>query len=185
MTEEVKDVSREYKTVAYVFRRCAEDTAFKAGLKKADNPDTEAQSWEYLADCGACLDRDNERLAYATVLSAIAKSDRSANGKYKLGKAIRLACGSNVSNVDNRKSAEERASRRFRRLISCGDIPEFVRVLRPLLQYINSQGIALDYANLLNCLKQISASPDRAESIKAEWAQQFYSKASEQKEENE
>ncbi|MGR3219477.1 MAG: type I-E CRISPR-associated protein Cse2/CasB, partial [Candidatus Anammoxibacter sp.] len=78
---------REHAFIEYVLGRMKNDNAFGAALRRADNPATEYQSWEYLA--GWCdLAKAMERRPYATIASAIAHAKPVADGSLGIGKAI-------------------------------------------------------------------------------------------------
>ena len=168
MSELNREPSRTEKYVAYIFARCEKDKGAAARLKRAGNPDTEYQSWELLANWGVDLERHDERLPYATISSAIAIADAKQNGSLKLGQAIARCYD------DGRDS--DAAKARLRRLLSCGDISEACRVLRPLLSLINSRcSGTLNYAWLLSQLLRFRYADGR-ESVRAQWAQEFYGK---------
>ena len=162
----------EARFVARVIQRCGADKGLAARLRRADNPATEYQSWEFLADCGIPLDHEGERLPFATVAAYIAKAKVQANGKQGLGHAI-AACFDDGSQSDQAKA-------RLRRLLACDEPIELCRILRPLLTLIDSRSTrSLDYARLLKQLRGFgfATSKDDAQQmqrIKAQWAQEFY-----------
>lgn len=159
--------------VQNIFDRLQSDSAFRAALKRADNPATEYQSWEYLADYGVQLDNAYKRLPYTTVFAAMAKSSRLGDGSYGLGKAL---CAS----YDwDRESQPARS--KLRRILACNDAVELCTVLRSVLQFISSKAVPVCYQNLLNDLIYFGD----GEQIKSKWAQQFYGAESEVGEENE
>lgn len=172
MNEE-KKVTAEENLLSSVFKRFATDTAFKAALKKADNPDTEYQSWEYLADYGINLEYENARLPYTTVLSAAARSSRNADGSVPLGRALLLSYKSDSENTAARS--------KLRRIIACDSIDDVCSVLRPVLRFIGSKDIAVSYATLLRDLKYFSKDSERT---KARWAEQFFEKTESKEEDN-
>lgn len=172
MNEE-KKVTAEENLLSSVFKRFATDTAFKAALKKADNPDTEYQSWEYLADYGVNLEYENARLPYTTVLSAAARSSRDADGSVPLGRALLLSYESDFENTAARS--------KLRRIIACDSIEDVCSVLRPVLRFIGSKNIAVSYATLLRDLKYFSKETERT---KARWAEQFFGKTESTEEDN-
>ncbi len=159
-----KKPSRGEAFVDYVIRRCS-DTGVKSALKRADNPDTEYQSWSILADFGVDLEHENKRLPFAVIAAAIARSNAMNNGHVRIGAAI-ARCYS-----DGRDSDQARA--KLRRLLACDAVDEACRVLRPLFSLIERNGISLDYAALLNDLLWFN-NEDSHDRITARWAQDFY-----------
>lgn len=156
--------SREDNFVAGVIARCQQDKGLAARLRRADNPATEYQSWELLAAWGINLERDDQRLPFATVAAAIAKAKVDANGRLTLGRAM-AACYDDGNQSDQAKT-------RLRRLLACDELTELCRLLRPVLTLIESRvGKPLDYARLL---KQLRRFPFAAQRVKAQWAQEFY-----------
>lgn len=156
--------SRDQRFVEAILQRCAKDKGLAARLRRADNPATEYQSWEVLGALGIDLEKDYQRLPYVTVAATIAKSKAASNGKVSLGRAI-AACyeGGRDSN---------QAKVRLRRLLACDELSEVCRILRPILTLIDSKtGQPLDFVRLL---KQLRNFPFYAQSIKAQWAQEFY-----------
>jgi CRISPR system Cascade subunit CasB len=154
--------SREQRFVETVIDRCQKDKGMAARLRRADNPATEYQSWEFLGWFGVDIERDRERLPFVTVAAAIAKSKAEHNGSLSLGKAV-LACYENDRESDQAKA-------RLRRLLACDELAETCRILRPLLALIDSKvGQPLDYTRLLRQLRFFG------HRTKTQWAQEFYS----------
>lgn len=155
----------EERFVHTVLERCSKDKGLAARLRRADNPATEYQSWDLLGTLGVDLEKDYQRLPFATVASAMAKSKAKANGKLTLGMAI-AACYD-----DGRESSQAKA--RLRRLLACDELAEACRILRPILTLIDSKvGKPLDFERLL---KQLLSYHFNAQRVKTQWAQEFYS----------
>ncbi|MGM3224988.1 type I-E CRISPR-associated protein Cse2/CasB [Dickeya zeae] len=157
-------VSRAERFVSYVIDRINKDNGFAARLKRADNPATEYQSWELLANFGVDLEKEWERQPYCTVGAALAKAKPTANGRLPLGAAI-AACFAE-------KNQSDQAKARLRRLLACTSTTESCRILRPLLTLMASRGVTPDFAQLLDQL--LGYSGNRQEQIRARWAQAFY-----------
>lgn len=156
--------NREDSFVASVIARCREDKGLAARLRRADNPATEYQSWELLAAWHVDLERDDQRLPFATVAAAIARAKPDANGSLSLGKAI-ARCYAEGNQSDQAKA-------RLRRVLACDELSEVCRVLRPVLTLVESRvGQPLDYARLL---KQLKRFPFATQRVRAQWAQEFY-----------
>ncbi|MFZ4504385.1 MAG: type I-E CRISPR-associated protein Cse2/CasB [Methylovulum sp.] len=162
MSETIK-LNKSEQFVKFIIELIQKDNGATAALKRADNPATEYQSWEYLARF-IDIDKDYERLPYATIASALSKAKAEHNGTVRIGEAI-ARC------YDDGKDSEQ-AQAKLRRLLACDSVEEVCRVLRPLFSLINSKaGIQLNYADLLNDLYWFNADSQRA---KAKWAQNFY-----------
>ena len=150
-----RELSRENRFVQTAISRCDTDKGFAARLRRADNPSTEYQSWDFLGQFNIDIENDYARLPYTTVVAAIARSKADGNGA--------LAC------YDYARESEQ-AKSRLRRLLACNDLPEVCRVLRPLFALIQSKvNVPLDYVRLL---KQLRFFGHRT---KTQWAQEFYS----------
>jgi CRISPR system Cascade subunit CasB len=162
MSEE-NELSGEEKLLTVVFSRLKNDTAFRAALKKADNPDTEYQSWEYLAEYRINIEHENIRLPYTTVFAAAARSGREADGSLSLSTALLKAYKNDQSSPPARA--------RLRRILSCSTVQEVCGVLRPMLRFISGKGIPISYGKLLYTLKYFNKNPEQT---KARWAQQFF-----------
>ncbi|MEL5849832.1 MAG: type I-E CRISPR-associated protein Cse2/CasB [Candidatus Igneacidithiobacillus chanchocoensis] len=161
--------SREDNFVAGVIASCQQDKGLAARLRRADNPATEYQSWELLAAWGIDLERDDQRLPFATVAAAIARAKVDANGRLALGRAM-ADCYKDGNQSDKAKA-------RLRRLLACDELAELCRLLRPVLTLVESRvGKPLDYARLL---KQLRRFPFAAQQVKAQWAQEFYGRKAE------
>lgn len=165
-------VSRETSFVASAIAHCLKDKGLAARLRRADNPATEYQSWEFLAVWHIDLESDDQRLPYVTVAAAIARAKPEANGSLTLGQAI-ARCYEEGNQSDQAKA-------RLRRVLACDELPELCRVLRPVLTLIVSRvAQTLDYARLLKQLGQFGAASRHGDAawlqrIKAQWAQEFY-----------
>ncbi len=154
--------NREQAFVEFVLGRMKNDNAFGAALRRADNPATEYQVWEYLANwCD--LDKEWERRPYATVAAAIARAKPKADGFLGIGKAIAACYPEDGNKSDSAKS-------KMRRLLACDSADETCVILRPLLSLISSRGARLCYARLLSELTYFG----NGEKIKEKWAIDFY-----------
>ena len=156
--------------VSAVIERIKKDTGYRAVMSRADNPAFESAVWEHLIPyCN--IENDYERIPFAVIGAAIARIRPEANGQSKLGEAFRGIC----KNEDDR----EREGRRFRRLISCESSLELCTLLRPVLQYLASNGAAFDYAALLKDVLYWNRKTRLA------WTVQFYGKIASGEEEAE
>lgn len=142
------------------------DTGFAAALRRADNPDTEYQSWEYLAKwCD--LSRDWERLPLETIAAAIAREKPALDGTMSIGHALAFCYREEGKNNGNEKDP---AKAKLRRLLACSTPVEACLVLRSLLKLSASRGASLSYSQLLDELL-----PGMSfERVKTRWAQEFY-----------
>jgi len=149
------------KFISHVISRMENDKAMGARLRRADNPATEYQSWEYLAPFGVDLEYTRERKAFATVAAALARAKPKGDGAHGIGRAI-------ASVYDNGKDNPQ-AKARLRRLLACTSSEEACDILRPLLRLVASKGAALCYTRLLRDLLYFS------ERTRERWAQDFFS----------
>ncbi len=167
--EEIGSSGKKHEAfVDYIIHCCRIDNGLRAALKRADNPATEYQSWGILAGFQVNLEKENQRLPYASIAAAIARAKIDQNGVVKIGQAIaRCYEGGNASG---------QAKIKLRRLLACDSVPEVCRILRALFSLIESRSnIILDYSSLLDDLLQFSLN-ERQAGIKTAWAQGFYSK---------
>lgn len=156
--------SREAHFINYLIDRIQSDKGLAARLRRADNPATEYQSWELLARFGIDLEKEYERLPYATVAAALARSSSPVNGVFTLGQAI-AACY-------EEGNESKQAGAKLRRVLACSDLSELCRILRPVLTLIDSRvGQPLDYTRILRQIRRFMFDPQQ---IKAQWAQEFY-----------
>lgn len=155
--------SREQAFVEFVLGRMKYDSAFGAALRRADNPATECQAWEYLTPRWCDLDEDRERRPFATIAAAIAHAKPKADGVLGIGKAIAACYPEDGNRSDSAKS-------KLRRLLACDSVEEACRILRPLLHLIRSRGVHLNYGQLLNELICFGG----GEKTKIKWAVDFY-----------
>ncbi|MBZ4219614.1 MAG: type I-E CRISPR-associated protein Cse2/CasB [Chlorobium sp.] len=162
--ESEKKTSRSLAFVQFIIALIAKNKGVAATLKRADNPATEYQSWEYLAAFNVDLEKPWERLPFATVAAAIAKDKSAHNGSEGVGRAI-AKCYDDGNQSDQAKA-------KLRRLLACDSVEEACRILRPLFSLIVSRGnSSLDYARLLEQLLKFHWESER---IKSQWAQEFY-----------
>ena len=154
-----KNYSRGNSFVAFVLRRLAYDTAFGAALRRADNPATEYQSWEYMA---SWCDLDNifERTCFATVAASLARAKRSIDIPHSIGSAIAR------SYTDGNQ--DDSAKRKLRRLLACDTSLEACQWVRPLLRLAESRGVHINYGRLLDDLLYFGPK------VKERWAMDFY-----------
>lgn len=156
--------------IQHFLKRCSMDTAFCAAFKKADNPNTEFYSWEYLSQFGVDLSKSWERLPMVTVFSATARSKQQHDGHLSIGTAIARCYDSSPGKHDGNKS--DPAKVRMRRVLACSTVEELCMVIHPLLRLMQSRGVTVSYAKLLTDLRLFYYNADR---VRTTWAQDFYS----------
>lgn len=143
----------------YVIERLKQDNAFGARLKRADNPATEYQAWEYLSTwCD--LEKPWERQPFTTISAALARAKPLKDGYLGIGRSI-AACYPDGKTDDSAKS-------KLRRLLACDTVEEICRVIRPVLRLIQSRGVSICYGDLLDQLLRFG------EKQKLSWATDFY-----------
>ena len=161
----VKEIElKTHPFVTYLLNRIHNDTGFTAALKRADNPATEYQSWEFLAPWCE-LNNSIKRKVYATIAAAVAHEKPLKDGYLRLGRAI-------ASSYDDGNNSDA-AKAKLRRLIACDSIEEVCSVLRSLLRLIQSRGIAVNYSELLKDLLYYG------ENTRVKWASEFYGRREE------
>ena len=159
-----KKMSNGNAFVAFVLKRLAQDSAFGAALRRADNPATEYQSWEYLASwCD--LDNTLRRTCFATVAAGIARAKGGADGSSSIG-AVIARCYKDGNQDDS-------AKRRLRRLLACDSNTEVCLWLRPLFRLAESRGVRVNFGRLLDDLLYFGPK------VKERWAMDFYGKKKE------
>lgn len=169
--QNIQPTTREEAFVKVLIAQIPQDKGLAARLRRADNPATEYQSWEFLAGFGINLEHENERLPFVTVAAALAKAKIQSNGSLRLGQAI-AACYLDKNNKSTVADKSDQAKAKLRRLLACEDIPELCRNLRPVLTLVESRvGRPLDYVRLLQQLRRFTFD---AQKVKAQWAQEFY-----------
>lgn len=178
MNNNLEQPSRTKSFISFIIDRINQDKGIAANLRRADNLDTEYQSWEYLATFGVDLENPNQRLPFAIVAATIAKNksanEKIANGNLGIGWALAL-CYPEGNQSDQAKA-------KLRRLLDCDSVSEICRVLRPILGLIKSRGASnLDFVKLLNELLWFQGD-DARQRVKAHWAQDFYHKTMAEKE---
>ncbi len=155
---------RPARFVETVMAKCQKDKGYAAKLKRSDNPATEYQSWEILASFSVDIEKEYQRLPYTTIAAAIAKSKSKINGVLPMGQAI-AGCYEEGNSSDQAKA-------KLRRVLACHDLVEVCRILRPLFSLINSR--SKQPLNYIKILKQLLNFYWNEQSVKAQWAQEFY-----------
>ena len=160
--EQREDRSQAF--INHVITRMKDDRAMGARLRRADNPATEYQSWEYLASW-VNLEHTHRRRAFAAVAAALARAKPEGDGALGIGRAI-VEAYADAGGKDN-----DQAKARLRRLLACDSSEEACDILRPLLRLVVSRGAAVSYVQLLRDLLYFSAR------TKERWAQDFFNSA--------
>ncbi len=165
--------TREERYVKAIIERMKTDSAMAAALKRADNPATEYQCWEYLADFKIDLEKPWERIPYTTVSAAVARVKPAQDGFYSFGAAL-ASC---YDDGTTRGRDNDQARSKLRRLLACDTIEEVCAILRPLLSLIASREKKLAYGRLLNQLVWFENNPQK---IRIRWAEEFFSNVEEE-----
>lgn len=172
-SDKEKKIGKPETFVKYIMELCLKDKGAAAAIRRADNPATEYQSWEYLA---RLVDLENpfELSPYITIAAAIARAKPEHDGNNGIGKAIAYCY--------EEKNESDQAKAKLRRLLACDTVVEACRILRPLLSLIDSKAtIKLDYSRLLRDLDQFRYDSNK---VKTKWATDFYHYATKNEEEN-
>jgi CRISPR system Cascade subunit CasB len=170
-----KTKSKEEAFVKTVIARLqGPDTSFGALLRRADNPATEYQSWEYLYQwCD--IEKSWKHKPYALIGAALARVKPQTDGHLGIGRAIAQCYADEGQSNGNEQSA---ARTKLRRLLACDTTEEACGILRSLLSLIGSRGIPLNYADLLKDL--LRSNEWFNDHVKAKWAKDFYYKKEEE-----
>lgn len=156
--------ARDQAFVHAFLARCTQDKGFAARMRRADNPATEYQSWDFFARFGVQLENPLQLLPHTLIAAAMARAKVTQNGTLTLGQALAL-CYSDGN-------ANDQAAAKLRRVLACSDLVELVRVLRPVLTLIDSRvNQPLDFVQLLRQLRYFEFDNSKT---KAQWAQEFY-----------
>lgn len=167
MSSEARKPGKSEAFVKSTIEQCQQNKGLAAALKRADNPATEYQCWEHLAAFHIDLEKDYQRLPYATIAAAIAKTKAEHNGIIGIGQAVAL-CYEDGNNSDQAKA-------KLRRLLACESVEEVCRILRPLFSLIDAKAsVNLNYARLLEELLKFHWDNQR---VKTRWAQDFYNRS--------
>ncbi|MEG2075127.1 MAG: type I-E CRISPR-associated protein Cse2/CasB [Victivallaceae bacterium] len=149
-----------FKFVGTMISRIQSDTACRAALRRADNPNTASYAWGYLVPyCDILSER--ERLSFSTAAAALARECPTVNGTADIGEALYGCCDT--------KDDRDREQKRLRRLLACDTIPELAEVLRGTIKYIQSKSkVKLNYALLIVDMLHWD------ENKKMRWAKSFF-----------
>jgi CRISPR system Cascade subunit CasB len=140
------------------------DTGYTAALKRADNLQTEYQSWEHLANwCD--LEKDWQRLPYATIAAALARTTAKTDGTLGIGRAL----AKSYSGDGKLGNTQDPAKAKLRRLLACKSNIEACEIIRPLLRLITAKGVGLSFSALLKDLLFFN------DQTRKKWAKDFYS----------
>ncbi len=161
-----KKSSRGERFTEFILNRMAKDNGFRAALCRADNPDTEYQSWEYLASWCE-LDKDWSRLPFSITAASLARRRQYTDGFLGIGKAISRCYADEGRNNGSEKDS---AKSKLRRLIACKSAVEACAIVRPILKLADSRGVAVNHAKLLDDLLYFNETTVRR------WAVDFYGK---------
>lgn len=159
--------------VQSIIGRIKKDKACLAVFRRADNPSTEYQCWEYLAALNIDLGSSSERLPFATIAAAVAKEEPEENGSAGIGYAI-AACY-----PEGKESLQAQA--KLRRLLACDTLEEICQILRSHFSLIRSKSRSkLDFSRLL---QQLLVFSNNNQTVKSQWAKDFYGRSAEEREE--
>ena len=162
-------MSQSNDFVSYVFSIIASDKGARADFRRADNDAYEWRIWPYLSRFIADLDEDvYRRRVYALIGSAIAKSRSDEDGQVPFGMAFRKL------SKDNGGAGKDRFPPRLMRILSADGMEELIDISRPLLSYMCSEGIRLDFSRLLDDFLSFRF-PVARQKVKARWAQEYLS----------
>ena len=156
--------------VERVLQRSKQDNGFSARMSRADNPDTEYMALGPLCAFGINVERDDIRLPYALIGAALCRGREEKDGSLSIGEALRKSV-----DKESGSSGELEDNPRLRRLLACDSVSEVCMVLRTILAFIQSRGVSLCYAGLLDDLLRFRGDEAR-QRIKRRWAQGFYAR---------
>jgi len=155
-------VSKGTKFVEFILKQMEQSTAVGAILRRADNPATEYQAWEFLSKwCD--LDNTYERTCYATIAASLAHSKKTSD----------MNIGQVIARCYPDGNQDDSAKRKLRRLLACDTSLEVCQWLRPILRLASSRGITVNYGKLLEDLLYFNPK------VKEKWAVDFYGKKGE------
>lgn len=167
---------RSVSFVNYVIHEINDDKGkgFGAKLRKADNENTEYQSWEILSRW-VNIEWDSDRKAFALIGASMARAKPSEDGKFSVGEALRMVHLRDKDIGDIEKSP---SALRLRRILACKEKDELLDILKPIIRYVESNGIVLHYVRLLDEILWFNNERSR-EKTRARWAQDFFRKKEE------
>ena len=162
---------RSVSFVNYVIEQINTDKGkgFGAKLRKADNENTEYQSWEILSRW-VNLEWESDRKAFALVGASLARSKPSEDGKHSIGEALRMV---HVKDKDIGDIEKSSSALRLRRILACKEKDELMDILKPVIRYVESNGLLLHHARLLDEILWFNKDASR-EKTRARWARDFF-----------
>lgn len=162
-TSSAANNNRGQQFVDFILTRAKNDKGFAARLRRADNPATEYQCWEALAAFGVNFEYEAERLPFTLIAASMMRDRNPDNGTLSWPQALAQIYDYEVDNGP--------APARMRRILACQEVTELCRILRPTLTLIQSRGLSINYAMLLQELTFFNRHVQRTH---ARWAQAFY-----------
>jgi CRISPR system Cascade subunit CasB len=144
------------------------NTVMRAAFLKADNPDRIGYCLEYLYRYCDITNLRHLKI-FGLIGAAMAREKTLKTGGFGIGAAIRRCYREKRQHNDSEDDIRSPESLRLRRLLSCNTSFEACNLLRPLLRFIQSKGIYLDYVHLINELVYFNRR------TKLDWAKDFYS----------
>ncbi|HCJ94033.1 MAG TPA: type I-E CRISPR-associated protein Cse2/CasB [Sphaerochaeta sp.] len=167
---------RSVNFVNHVIKEVNDDRGkgFGAKLRKADNENTEYQSWEILSRW-VNLEWESDRKAFALIGASIARVKPVADGKLSIGEALRMVHLKDKDIGDLEKSS---SALRLRRILACKEKDELMDILKPVVRYVESSGLLLQQARLLDEILWFNNDESR-ERTRAKWARDFFRKKEE------
>ena len=161
--------SKTASFVDYVLERKSDSKGFAAKLKRADNENTEYQSWDILSRW-VDLENSLQRKAFCFIAASVARSEYSQDGSYSLGGALKQVFLQDGGEGEIEKSS---VALRMRRVLACRDTNELIEILGPVLRFVESKGINYARKSLLNEILWFNNDSSR-ERTRTHWAQDFY-----------
>lgn len=174
--------NRQKFFIDWVLDNSQKDNGFSAKMRRADNPDQEYYALGLLCGFGIDIEKESERLPYSIVGATICRAQIEKDGSLGLGKALRICESLKASKSDENDSDVD--SPHLRRLLSCNNIPELCRSLRPVLTLIASRNISLCYSQLLEDICRFQYDYAR-QNIKLRWTREFFRRSADESAEEE
>ena len=167
----MQDKNRQKRFIDWILDNSQKNKGFSSKMRRADNPDQEYYAWGILCGFGIDIEKESERLPYSVVGAAICRARLESDGSLGLGSALRKC--EDIKSPKSGKKASAIDSPRLRRLLTCDNISELCRNLRPVLSLITSKNIPLCYSRLLEDICQFQYDSSRR-NLKLRWTREFF-----------